>query len=108
MTKYVMKRKVFICLALFITTLSSSITAFVAPEIMADGGIFDAEYARRHSGHVSEDKGYQIGSQVSRYSGKNKITLTYQGNDVWIGSDGYTWRAYLDKNDNIRWDGDVR
>ena len=66
------------------------------------------EYARRHSGHVSEDKGYQIGSQVKGYSGKNEITLTYQGNDVWIGSGGYTWTAYLDKNDRVRWDGGIR
>ena len=68
-----------------------------------------AEYARRHSGHVSDDKGYKIGSTVTGYDSKgNAITLTYQGNDVWSGSDGGSWEAYLDENDCIRWSSGIR
>lgn len=63
-----------------------------------------ADYNRRHSGHVSDDKGYKVGSTISRYefSGK-EIILTYQGNDVWCDSEGRTWYAYLDENDRIQW-----
>ena len=68
-----------------------------------------AEYNRRHSGHVSDDKGYIIGSTFSgRDSRGNTITLTYRRNDVWSGSDGYSWYAYLDENDCIHWSSGIR
>ena len=39
-----MKKKLCTLLVIFTLTLASSITAFAAPEIMSDGGVFDAEY----------------------------------------------------------------
>lgn len=69
-----------------------------------------ADYERRHSGHVSEDNGYQIGSTISIYdsSRKKSILITYQGNDVWCDPDGHTWYAYLGENDCIHWISGLR
>lgn len=47
-----MKRKMYTLLAIGVLTLTSSMTAFAAPEVMPDGGIFDAEYYAQNNPDV--------------------------------------------------------
>lgn len=47
-----MSKKLCISLAIFILTLASSITVFAAPEVMPDGGVFDAEYYAQNNPDV--------------------------------------------------------
>lgn len=47
-----MKKKLYTLLAIFTLTLVSSITAFAAPEVMPDGGMFDAEYYAQNNPDV--------------------------------------------------------
>lgn len=58
-----------------------------------------ADYNRRHSGHVSDDRGYKIGDTV--FGGSD--LLTYQGNDCRIDVSGHVWTAYLDENNYMHW-----
>ena len=82
-------------------------TSTAAPSLTRDDAKA-ADYARRHSGHVSEDMGYHIGSTVTGSTRGGMVTLTYVGNDVWSGSDGYNWYAYLGVDNRIHWDSGVR
>ena len=47
-----MRKKLCTLLTIFTLTLASSITAFAAPEIMPDGGVFDAEYYAQNNPDV--------------------------------------------------------
>lgn len=47
-----MKRKMYTLLAIGVLTLTSSMTTFAAPEVMPDGGIFDAEYYAQNNPDV--------------------------------------------------------
>ena len=47
-----MRKKVCTLLTAFTLTLASSITAFAAPEVMPDGGVFDAEYYAQNNPDV--------------------------------------------------------
>ena len=47
-----MRAKLCTLLAIFTLTLASSITAFAAPEVMPDGGLFDAEYYAQNNPDV--------------------------------------------------------
>ena len=48
-----MSKKLCTLLAIFILTIASSITAFAAPEVMPDGGVFDAEYYAQNNPDVA-------------------------------------------------------
>ena len=47
-----MRKKVCALLTVFTLILASSITAFAAPEVMPDGGVFDAEYYAQNNPDV--------------------------------------------------------
>ncbi|MEE1256212.1 MAG: hypothetical protein UHN47_06840 [Lachnospiraceae bacterium] len=47
-----MKKRILVCFAVFTLTLASSITAFAAPEVMPDGGVFDVEYYAQNNPDV--------------------------------------------------------
>ena len=47
-----MSKKLCTLLAIFTLTLASSMTAFAAPEVMPDGGMFDAEYYAQNNPDV--------------------------------------------------------
>lgn len=57
--------------------------------------------------HVAEDHGYSVGSTITGSSRGRQLTLTYQGNDVWIDNEGNTWYSYSDSNGNIDWGGGI-
>ena len=47
-----MRKKLVTMITTFTLTLASSITAFAAPEVMPDGGVFDAEYYAQNNPDV--------------------------------------------------------
>ena len=48
-----MRKKLYSLLTIFALTLASSVTAFAAPEVMPDGGVFDAEYYAQNNPDVA-------------------------------------------------------
>lgn len=57
----------------------------------------------QYTGHAAEDFGYSVGSTETTYYRGRDITLTYQGNDVWIDNEGCTWRTYVGVNGGLYW-----
>ena len=57
----------------------------------------------QYTGHAAEDFGYSVGSTESFQNRGELLTLTYQGNDVWIDNEGCTWRTYVGVNGGLRW-----
>ena len=53
--------------------------------------------------HVAEDNGYSVGSTKTVYYRGRDITLTYQGNDVWIDNEGTTWHTYMNSDGHMHW-----
>lgn len=58
---------------------------------------------------LSEQRGYKIGDKVSGTASRGElITITYLGNDEWLGSDGDIWYAYLHRDGTMHWTTGIR
>ena len=82
-----MRKKVCTLLTAFTLTLASSMTAFAAPEVMPDGGVFDAEYYAQNNPDVVAAFGTDKELLYSHYvnCGKAEGRLGFQ-----ITADMYT------------------
>lgn len=82
-----MRKKLCTLLAIFTLTLASSVTAFAAPEVMPDGGMFDAEYYAQNNPDVAAAFGTDKELLYSHYvnCGKAEGRLGFQ-----ITEDMYT------------------
>lgn len=66
-----------------------------------------SELVQSEPTHVAEDHGYSLGSTITGSSRGRQLTLTYQGNDVWVDNEGNTWHSYSGSNGDIYWGGGI-
>ena len=67
-----MKKRILICLTVLTLSMASSMSVLAAPEVMPDGGVFDAEYYAQNNPDVVAVLGTDKNALYSHYVNSGK------------------------------------